>query len=196
MATSRLGCEVCGARLPVAGRGRIPRFCSGRCRVAAHRARRRVPRELTSRARWVRYSDRKVPLTVSGEVASSTDVRTWCDYRTASSSKAGVGLGFVLNGDGVICLDVDHCLDERGEVAPWAGRLLERMPSTYVEVSPSGDGLHVWGHGRVMRGRRVPLDGGTVEIYGAGRYITVTGRRFGDAPASLADLSEVVSLVL
>ena len=43
MASSRPTCEHCGARLIWARTGRPRRFCSTRCRVAAHRAR---PRQL------------------------------------------------------------------------------------------------------------------------------------------------------
>src|SRR5690606_3396468 len=118
-------CERCGERLAIAGRGRTPRFCSGRCRAAAHRARHRLPRELTSRARWVRH-DRKVPITPDGRPASSTDPRTWSTYREAARSQAGDGLGFVL-GDGVACLDIDLCLDERGRPDARARAILDRV---------------------------------------------------------------------
>ena len=173
----------------------VARFCSNRCRVAAYRARRRVPAELTSRDRWVRRAADKCPLTVDGRAASSTNPATWSSYRQARDSDAGVGLGFVLNGDGVVCVDLDHCLSD-GVVAPWARRILDVMPDTYVEVSPSGDGLHVFGFGRVDRGRRVRVDGGYVEVYGQGRYIAVTGNRFGSAPCRLADVSEAIASLL
>ena len=134
-----------------------------------------------------------MPLTVSGRPASSTDRSTWCSYRQAKASKVGAGVGFVLDGDGIVCLDIDHCIDEAGSVAAWAQRILDRVPATYVEVSPSGSGLHVFGFGDVAHGRRVRVEGGTVEVYGWGRYIAVTGRRHDGAPARLADISEAVA---
>lgn len=158
------------------------RFCSTRCRVAAHRSRRRLPAALVSRPRWVRHRS-KVPVTTSGAPASSTDPSTWTDHATASRSEVGDGLGFVL-GDGIGCIDLDHCLTD-GRLASWAADLLDRLPVTYVEVSPSGAGLHVWGLIPEGPGRKV----GDVEVYSVGRYITVTGERFGDCPSSLADLS-------
>jgi len=60
------------------------------------------------------------------------------------------------------------------------------MPTTYVEVSPSGDGLHVWGFATVDKGRR----SGGVEVYGSGRYITITGKRWRGSVASFADLTD------
>lgn len=101
--------------------------------------------------------------------------------------------GFVLDGDGIACLDLDRCLTPDGQVTGRAAEVLARVPHTYVEVSPSGTGLHVWGRAQVPHGRRLPQG---VEVYGTGRYIAVTGRRFGRCPSTLADLSEVVAWLL
>lgn len=174
-------CERCGERLAVAGRGRTPRFCSGRCRVAAHRARHRLPCELTSRARWVRHKDKR-PITPDGRPASSTDPSTWATYAEATRSQVGDGIGFVL-GAGIACLDIDHCLDERGRPDARARAILARVPDAYVEVSPSGRGLHIWGVAPEQPGRRHR----GYEVYSVGRYITVTGRVY--RPGRLADLA-------
>ncbi|MDX3145830.1 bifunctional DNA primase/polymerase, partial [Streptomyces scabiei] len=172
--------------------------CSTRCRVAAHRAAKNdaTPHELTTRDRWVRRSAEKIPLTVAGKAASSTDPRTWSTHKDAAASSAGVGLGFVLSDeDDVMCLDLDHCINPlTGRVAPWAAAILRDAGATYVEVSPSGDGLHIWGRAHVRQGRRIRRpDGTAVEIYGTGRYIAMTGCRHGSSPSILADLSAVVS---
>jgi len=182
-------CAECPTRLPITARADA-RYCSTRCRVRAHR--RRPPAELLERPRWIRRSVAKVPLTVSGERASATDPGTWSTWTEAKASTAGAGLGFVLDGDGVACIDLDYCL-AGDRVAPWAQAVLDRCPATYVEVSPSGDGLHVWGLAHVGAGRKVRLDGGTAEVYDRGRYMTITNRRHAGAPAVLADLTEVVA---
>jgi primase-polymerase (primpol)-like protein len=188
-------CEHCPAPLPITAR-RHARYCSTRCRVAAHRVRRRtLPDELTSRPRWVRRTAAKVPVAVDGAAASSTDPETWSRYSDASKSTAGAGLGFVLNGDGVVCLDLDHCL-YGDRVAPWAQRILDAAGPTWVERSVSGDGLHVWGYGELPHGRRVSVGTGTVELYGTGRYIAVTGDTWGDTPRRLGDLSAVIHALL
>ncbi|MEU7243433.1 bifunctional DNA primase/polymerase [Streptomyces sparsogenes] len=190
-------CEQCTAHLGARHSHRA-RFCSTRCRVAAHRVRKAnaIPHDLTTRARWVRRAADKRPLTVAGMAASSTDPRTWSTYKDAAASTAGVGLGFVLSDeDDTVCLDLDHCINTlTGRLAPWAAAILRDAGATYVEVSPSGDGLHIWGRADVRQGRRIRRpDGTAVEIYGTGRYIAMTGRRHGNAPSILADLSAVVS---
>lgn len=170
--------------MPVLRRGDA-RHCSTRCRVAAHRA--LPPEQLRIANRWVRYSTTKVPLTITGDNASSTNARTWCDFETAAASTVGAGLGFVLTDvDRIACVDVDHCLDGRGRLLSWAQEIFANVPDTYMEVSPSGDGLHVWGMADISKGRR----SGGVEVYGSGRYITVTTRRWRKCVTTFADLNE------
>lgn len=144
---------------------------------------------MTTRDRWVRHK-RKRPLTITGASASSTYRATWSSYTDAKASTVGDGLGFVL-GDGLGCIDLDHCLTD-GKPAAWAKEILRRCPNTYIEISMSGDGLHIFGllpegAGRVIRDERA------IEFYSRGRYIAVTGNRWASSPSTLADLSEVVA---
>jgi primase-polymerase (primpol)-like protein len=151
------------------------------------------------RRQWVRHTDRKVPLSVAAgkvTVASSTASGTWATYRTATRSAAGSGLGFVLTAeDHLACIDLDHAL-AGGELLPWAREIVDRLPRTYIEVSPSGQGLHIWGYGEVGRGRRIRRGETAVEVYDRGRYICVTRRPFEGAPSKLADLSKVIADLL
>ena len=159
--------------LPRAG----ARFCSSKCRVYAHRDEKRFPAEMTTRSRWVRRMDSKRPVTASGCPASSTDSRTWSDFKTASESSAGVGLGFVL-GDGIGCYDFDHCL-VGGQLADWAGEAILAIPERVIfsEISQSSEGVHVFVEAEEGPGRKI-RDGRNIERYTAGRYIAVTGRAF------------------
>ncbi|HEY8985431.1 MAG TPA: bifunctional DNA primase/polymerase [Streptomyces sp.] len=192
--TTRRECEHCDKPMPLMSR-RHARFCAPVCRAAAHRRKRTIPAELTRRPRWVRRTSRKVPVTAGGDVASSTDPSTWSRYRDASRSTAGAGLGFVLDGDGIVCLDLDHALVD-DELLPWARNIVDAAGATWAEVSVSGTGLHVWGYGSLPHGRRLAVESGSVELYGTGRYIAVTGRTFGDAPRRLGDLQHVIDSLL
>ncbi|WIA95814.1 hypothetical protein [Curtobacterium sp. MCBA15_004] len=163
-------CEWCGRS--IVAKNRQARFCSSKCRVYAHRN--PLPKALTNADRWVRRDARKVPLTTTGTAASSTDAATWSTYAEAAASSTGVGLGFVL-GDGFACIDLDHCLVD-GVPTAAAARFLEAYRGHHVEVSPSGDGLHIWGTAEPGPGTvRTQDDGLHVERYSTGRYITVTG---------------------
>ena len=134
----------------------------------------------------------KVPVNPFGSAASSTDPSTWRDYSTAAAavSRCGMdGVGFVLNGDGIACIDLDHCIREDGSLEPWAAEIVAACPMTYMEISPSGTGLHIFGLAEVGTGRRC----GGVEVYDRGRYMTVTGRRWGSAPCRLSSISAIVA---
>lgn len=161
-------------------------FCSTKCRVYAAREAKKLPAEMRSRDRFVRYSSAKVPLTLAGKNASSTNAATWSSYRDAVASGVGEGIGFVL-GDGIGCIDLDHCITG-GVIAEWAQRVLDDNPDTYVEVSRSGTGLHVFGLRAEGPGRNVRDGVRAVEWYSVGRYIALTGRRFSRSPLTLAPL--------
>lgn len=163
-------CDRCGSRLDVLARSDA-RFCSTRCRVAAHRAG-SLPVELTSRRSWVR-ADGKRPIAVEGAPASSTDPSSWSSFAEVRASSVGDGFGVML-GDGLGCWDLDHCLDG-GKLAPWAREVLDSIGSpVWVERSVSGTGLHVFVLADEARGFRR----GGVEFYSRHRFIRVTGDRF------------------
>lgn len=148
---------------------------------------------MTTKARWVLHR-KKVPFTPFGAFASVSRPDSWRDYATAKAALADKrahqdGVGFVLNGDGIACLDLDDCLHD-GVLADWAQEIVDRCPRTYIEISPSGHGLHIFGYATVGKGRI-----GQVEVYDRGRYICITGRRFGSFPRRLADISAVVASV-
>jgi primase-polymerase (primpol)-like protein len=168
-------CAYCGTGILLSHRQ--ARFCSSRCRVYHFRASQKLPIELTSRARWIRRRSDKVPLNVEGVVVDATSPASWSTYKVAAASDAGAGLGFVLNGDGLACIDLDHCLID-GAPTPAAQTLLERFPDAFVELSPSGDGLHVWGMAPSGKGSKKVIDGLHVEFYTRGRYMTITGKTF------------------
>ncbi|WIB25827.1 DNA primase [Curtobacterium sp. MCSS17_015] len=166
-------CGYCGKSIVY--KNAQARFCSDKCRNYDRRRQQRnpIPAEITKRDRWVRWNAAKVPLTASGSTASSTNPATWTTYAGATASTAGVGIGYVL-GDGIGCIDLDHCLLD-GKPNQEALTFLEAYPRHYIEVSPSGDGLHILGTAEAAVGRRYTANGLHIERYSTGRYITVTG---------------------
>lgn len=160
------------------------RYCSTACRVGAHRA--QPPAQLMNLHRWIRH-DAKVPKRVYGGNASSTDPNSWASFASARSSSVGDGLGFVFAADGIAGIDLDHCITN-GVLQPWAAKIVKACRGTYVEVSPSGTGLHIFGLGVVGKGHK----SGQVEVYDRGRYFTVTMRRWKRAPLVLTDIQPVL----
>ena len=182
------------------------RYCTDSHRVLAARARKRereaalaaeqskrVPAELTSRPRWVRHKD-KVPMRIDGRFASVNDPSSWADFTAACTSKTGDGIGFVLaGGDGFVVVDLDHAV-ENGRVLPWAQRIVDALPPTYMERGRSGTGLHLWFRGTVIAGRRIRRGELAVEVYSDRRYIIV-GDRVPGTPLSLAELPDAAGLI-
>lgn len=147
--------------------------CSTRCRVARHRRTAKfAPAPMRAAARWVRHIDKR-PVRPDGRSASSTSAKTWSTFEDAIASDVGQGVGFVLNGDGIVCIDLDSCMDD-GRPSEWAQRILDLFPTAPVEVSLSGRGLHIWGTGRNVS-RVFDVDDKRVEVYADKRYIAVTG---------------------
>lgn len=143
--------------------------------------------ELAQRDQWVCWravmrdgKTTKVPVMPRGSSASSTDPRTWSSFAAAcsgvvhSAPALGIsGIGFVLcSADPYVCIDLDHALDDAGEIEAWAIEALDGVPQTYLEVSPSGRGLHAWARGVLPPGWRKHAG---VEVYASGRFLTVTG---------------------
>ena len=153
-----------------------------------------IPVELRALPRWMRHKAKR-PITVNSRPASSSDPTTWTTYLEAKGSTAGDGLGFVLNGDGIVGFDLDHCVTD-GVLSPGALAILERLPDTYAELSPSGHGVRLFCRADVARGRRFTVDGCALEVYGTGRFLTVTGNRLPGRPSVLANLGDAVRELL
>lgn len=163
-----------------------------------------VPVEMALADRWVRWQrvtrgdgTTKRPVTVDGVPASSADPATWSPLVVAEASNVGDGLGFAL-GSGFACIDLDHCYDSRGYLADWAKMIIAPVEGRkYIEVSPGGDGLHIWGLAGERTGIKVRNDlGMNIEAYSQGRYMTYTGRAFRGSPLKLADLSFLFAIML
>jgi primase-polymerase (primpol)-like protein len=148
-----------------------------------------IPAELRSLPRWVTWAaipkagekDRKEPFAPDrpNSHASSTDPTTWGSFQQAESAYLDggrTGVGIVLNGDGLVGVDIDHCVTD-GVPIPEALALLDKLGAAYIEISPSGTGLRALGYGeQLSAGVNGSKDGLKAEFYSTGRYLTLTGQ--------------------
>jgi primase-polymerase (primpol)-like protein len=195
-------CLECGEALPATTNPRRPRrFHSNACRQKHYRKSRRyevdaynatdpVPEALRLLTRWVRHRAKR-PIATGGWAVSVHDTHAWASYAEVRNSTVGDGYGFVLNGDGIVCIDLDDCVVD-GAPTREAAEFVECLGDTYSEFSPSGRGLHVWGFGYMDKGRRFTADGLKVEAYPAGRFITVTGKPYRRAGLGVIDLARAL----
>jgi len=128
--------------------------------------------------------------------ASTKEPGHWGEYAEAtklyrSRGQLFDGLARLVQPDGIICLDLDGCVertaDDQPILAPWAAKLMQRA-GTYCEFSPSGHGLRLFGHAEL---RREIIDHAAgIEIYDgrSARFVTVTGQR---VPGSKPDLGAI-----
>jgi putative DNA primase/helicase len=135
----------------------------------------------------------KVPYSVAGGKASTTNPKTWAplDAALSHAEEHGMsGVGFVFTEDDPFAgIDIDKCRDaETGEIEPWARKIVAAFDS-YTEVSPSGTGLHIFVKATLPgpNNRKGPL-----EMYESGRYFTLTGEHLGGTPTEIHERQDVL----
>jgi predicted P-loop ATPase len=126
---------------------------------------------------------------------SQTGVTTFDNALNGYRTKKFDGIGFQLTDSGLVCIDIDHCLDEEGNPNDLAARILSKAPhDTYIEKSPSHRGLHIWGRG-VKQNDRCKEKTLDIEIYDKSRYITVTGDMLPDYKPQIGDIQAAIDCV-
>ena len=164
-----------------------------------------IPALLKQRTNWVAWGIRGSPLKSPFNPASLLKGRpspakagvkeTWGDYPTAVECvKRGLaqGIGYEFDG-GIYGVDLDNVLDEKGRLSPQAWGIAGKLNS-YTEVSPSGEGLHIFVFApgaNITRHRKKDF---FLEIYNEARYFTMTGNIYGGVRAiesRAAELQEI-----
>lgn len=125
----------------------------------------------------------------TGIKASPTDPATWGSFEVAVKryEKGGVdGIGMVLTEDvDVTVIDIDDCRSAKsGKLNPFAKKIIKKFPS-YTEVSPSGEGIHIFLYGR-LPGKGIKTD--EVEVYDRKHYMTITGYHVDGTPKTIKKL--------
>ncbi len=163
-----------------------------------------VPEQLRNQPQWLCWNrendkdgkpQKKPKSPHDGITSSPTAPSTWGTYEEARAmalrkgfSGVGISLGDKASSS-LMCVDLDHVLGEDGELLPQCAdefQWLNDIPKrTYVEVSPSGNGLHIWFSGKLAPG--VGNIHAAVELYGYDRYMTFTGDRWHDSTLELED---------
>lgn len=111
--------------------------------------------------------------------ASSTNPQTWTTFDRAvdklqrdRSLYNGIALG-VQKSDRLIFIDIDHSVDENGDLSEVAQDILNHLPGQFVEISQSGSGLHIFTLGEIPRNFKNSKNG--VEMYSEKRFCAMTG---------------------
>lgn len=149
-----------------------------------------IPSELKKANSWVGWDWgrrgrsgrwRKYPISaVTGDIVrTSADL---CGFDVAlefwkATGIAGLGYSFIPGSD-VVVFDLDECIDETGTMSALAFELASKA-SSYAEISPSGEGIHIF-----VCASAVGLEWDP-EIFHETGFITVTGNRLQISPQSV-----------
>ncbi|MCL2696422.1 MAG: DNA primase, partial [Clostridiales bacterium] len=150
------------------------------------------PDKKTGRATKVPYNPH------TGYKASSNDPQTWGTLAQALEGMARfmfTGVGFVFTEEiGYVGIDIDGCLDENKQPNKVAAAILAKTPPTYIEITPSGRGLHIFLRGRLSKGGMKSAKHG-VEMYAKARYFTMTGNKYSSCVNKIADDNGVLEFI-
>jgi AAA domain len=137
--------------------------------------------------------------------ASTTDPATWgtfqhcCRVVQCTLEQWGAenpqidpdgGLGFVFTAqDPYIGIDLDHCRNPAtGVLELWAQQIVNALAS-YAEVSPSGQGVHLYVKGRLSgKGHKCS----PIELYDRERYFTITDDPLPGTPTTIENRQAVI----
>lgn len=168
--------------------------------------------EFGSEKRWVAFKieeskgrKTKLPYSINGKLASSTDEKTWSTYEEVETqldngARKFDGLGIVFTPkEDVLGIDIDHVI-EGGKILKEFLHIKKMIDKadTYTELSPSKTGLHLYfrltAPLKLEKNRHNPY-----EAYTSGRYFTVTNNSFGAVKkvrtVSPEEAVEILSLI-
>lgn len=155
-------------------------------------------------ARW--YQSGEKPVGASPSAPKKSGRSYGVAAKVAAKVGAFNGIGFILEKSlGIVCIDLDHCIDDQGNVTPFAAGILKTIDhsgGTYVEYSPSHTGLHIWGYGELPSGKESGIrakrkaEGVDIEIYQDKRYMTVTGEPYGGRDIPLGHVQEAIDSII
>jgi putative DNA primase/helicase len=163
-----------------------------------------LPEAMRARDQWVVWRSEqrdgkptKVPYRPDGHGrAESTNPSTWTSLEQACAAlkrdSSMIGVGFVFAADHAIMgIDLDKCR-ANGTLNERAASILEALPPTYTEVSPSKTGVKLFYALELPEpypyGGRKKAD---VEVYTNMRYFTVTGWKLECAPKELTVIRDL-----
>lgn len=128
----------------------------------------------------------KLPCNKNGQVCNAHDPLYWLgsDEAIAYAAALELGVAFVFtDNDPFFFFDIDDCLIN-GEYSELSKEVCALFPGAAMEVSTSGQGLHVFGVGKPPFGHsnKTVTERGKLELYYSKRFVALTGdRAMGDA---------------
>ena len=175
-------------------------------RISAHLNAMQAPAALRDLPGWLLWREepnpgqpkpRKVPYYIDGTRRHGVQGRpddalklvTFEQAKAAAIRRGFGGLGFaLLRQFGITGWDADNCIDNDGNLDP---RIANLFSDTYVEVSPSGHGVHAFYKGFLPNAKDLAGDF-PIEVFSSSGYLTFTGQHLLGSEDDAIDLSQPV----
>ena len=165
-----------------------------------------IPLELRQTQRWILWKlekregqtkPTKIPYQSNRQKADSTNHTTWTTFDKiwesydTDSDEFFSGVGCVIAAP-YVGVDLDGCRNPKtGEVKAWAQEIVTALDS-YAESSVSGTGIHIWVKAAMPEGGNRK---GQVEIYGTGRYFTMSGQHLAGTPQVINERQDALNKI-
>jgi hypothetical protein len=154
--------------------------------------------------RWVNWKlektkddkSTKIPYQTKTKKASTTDPSTWNTYESVSTaldngSNGFSGVGIVLHDNKLICIDIDHVIEDGKIFSPLADSILNLLKASdsFTEISQSGTGIHIFLECErpftPLANKKAPF-----EVYADVRYIATTNNSYHKVPKDIKTVTE------
>ncbi len=114
----------------------------------------------------------KLPFSlIDGKASNWNEPDRWLNFEEAKYENSH--LGFVLvEEDKIVCIDLDKAIID-DKLSPMAEEVVKDFVGSYMEISQSGKGLHIFARGNLENNLNLSSNG--IEIYKNNRYIALTG---------------------
>ncbi len=169
-----------------------------------------VPAEMKALNNWCAFktyydkeSGKKKKFILSAETGSwakCNESATWTSFDKAlafAREQNCEGLSFALNpNDGITCIDLDHCIGDKGMRSQLCWDVLNASDKTYAEKSASGKGVHVFFKAQgVTDGFNLKNDEKGIECYDRAKFISMTGNLISKSNELRPATEKLVALV-
>lgn len=138
----------------------------------------------------------KIPYSIDGRKASSTDPKSWATLKDAMGTSDKIGIVFTPEKK-LLGIDIDHCIEDGKITHEKRDEILKflKAVNSYTELSPSRSGVHAFliiedGLDLIAH-KKAPY-----ELYTSGRFFTVTNERFGkERPLRSVSAAEALKIL-
>jgi len=149
-----------------------------------------IPNELKAIPHWILWGYRekdgniiKVPIDPkTGAWINAHDPKNWLTFEEAIkySKELKLGIGFDFTKDlGYVFIDMDHVY-KNGIIEDPRIKSITENADTFIEISPSGEGLHLFFKCPKFDFGSTKIEGLPIEVYDKARFTTFTGMPFGE----------------